>query len=106
MQRTIAIHAETARLDQLEEMRALDIEPSFFASHTFFWGDWHRDVVLGPERADHISPQRDTFDLGLHPSIHNESPVVPPDMIKLIWSAVTRRTRSNDILGPAERVSN
>ncbi len=105
MHRTIAIHAQTARLDQLKDMKALDIEPSFFASHTFYWGDWYREVTLGPARADRISPQRDAIDLGLRPTIHNDAPVVPPDMIRLIWSAVTRRTRSNDILGPGERVT-
>ncbi|MBS0475439.1 MAG: amidohydrolase family protein, partial [Proteobacteria bacterium] len=105
LRRTIAIHSQTVRLDQLKAMKELDIEPTFFASHTFYWGDWHREVVLGAERADHISPQRDAFDLGLHPTIHNDSPVVPPDIIRLIWSATTRRTRSNDILGPEERVT-
>lgn len=105
LRRTIAIHSQTARRDQLEQMKALDIEPTFFASHTFYWGDWHREVVLGPERADHISPQKTAFDLGLHPTIHNDTPVVPPDVIRLIWSAATRRTRSGDILGPSERVT-
>jgi predicted amidohydrolase YtcJ len=105
LKRTIAIHSQTARLDQLQAMKQLDIEPTFFASHTYYWGDWHREVTLGPIRADRISPQRDAFDAGLRPTIHNDSPVVPPDMIRLIWSAVTRRTRSHDILGPAERVS-
>jgi hypothetical protein len=37
--RTIAIHAQVTRPDQLEAMKALDIQPSFFASHTWFWGD-------------------------------------------------------------------
>lgn len=105
LKRTIAIHAQTARLDQLKAMKQLDIEPSFFANHTFFWGDWHREVTLGPVRADRISPQRDAFDIGLRPTIHNDAPVVPPNMIRLIWSAVTRRTRSDDILGPQERVT-
>ncbi len=105
LHRTIAIHSQTARIDQLKAMKDLDIEPSFFAAHTFYWGDWHREVTLGLPRAEHISPQRDAFDLGLRPTIHNDSPVVPPDMIRLIWSAVTRRTRSNDILGPEERVT-
>lgn len=105
LKRTIAIHSQTVRLDQLQAMKQLDIEPSFFASHTYYWGDWHREVTLGPDRADRISPQRDAFDVGLRPTIHNDSPVVPPDMIRLIWSAATRRTRSNDILGPKERVT-
>ena len=29
-------------------MKALGVIPSFFPMHTFYWGDWHRDSVLGP----------------------------------------------------------
>lgn len=105
LHRTISIHAQTARLDQLQQMKELDIQPSFFAAHTFYWGDWHREVTLGPVRADRISPQRDAFDVGLRPTIHNDSPVVPPDIIHALWSATTRRTRSDDILGPEQRVT-
>ena len=105
LRRTIAIHAQTARSDQLREMKALDIEPSFFASHTYFWGDWHRQEVLGPARADRISPQRESIDLGLRPTIHNDSPVVPPNILRLVWSAATRQTRSDYVLGPAQRIT-
>lgn len=103
--RSIAIHNQVVRPEQLAEMKALDIQPSFFANHTYYWGDWHREVALGPQRADFISPQASAIALGLRPSIHNDSPVVPPDMMRLVWSAVNRRTQSGDILGPLERVS-
>lgn len=103
--RTVAIHNQVVTAQQLARQRELGIQPSFFAAHTFFWGDWHRDVALGPERADFISPQRAALDLGLTPTTHNDAPIIPPDMMRLIWSSVTRRTRSGDILGPAQRVS-
>ena len=103
--RTIAIHSQVVRREQLEEMKRLDIQPSFFASHTWYWGDWHRDVALGPMRADFISPQASAWAVGLRPTAHNDSPVVPPDMMRLIWSSVNRRTQSGDILGPMERIS-
>ena len=32
-------------------------------------------------------------------NLHNDSPVVPPDMMRLVWCAVERRTRSGQILG-------
>jgi predicted amidohydrolase YtcJ len=102
--RTIAIHAQVTRPDQLAEMKKLDIQPSFFANHTWYWGDWHRDVALGPKRADFISPQASAWAAGLRPTAHNDSPVVPPDMMRLIWSSVNRRTQSGDILGPLERI--
>ncbi len=103
--RTIAIHNQVVTREQLNEMKALDIQPSFFANHTFYWGDWHRDVALGPKRADFISPQASAWAIGLRPSAHNDSPVVPPDIMRLVWSSVNRRTQSGDILGPLERIS-
>jgi predicted amidohydrolase YtcJ len=103
--RTIAIHNQIVRREQMDEMLALDIQPSFFANHTWYWGDWHRDVALGPARADFISPQATAWGIGLRPTAHNDSPVVPPDIMRLIWSSVNRRTQSGDILGPLERIS-
>ncbi len=103
--RTIAIHNQVVQLDQLKEMKTLDIQPSFFANHTFYWGDWHRDVALGAKRADFISPQATAWSLGLRSTAHNDSPVVPPDIMRLVWSSVNRRTQSGDILGPLERIS-
>ncbi len=103
--RTIAIHNQVVQRDQLEAMKVLDIQPSFFANHTFYWGDWHREVALGAKRADFISPQATAWALGLRPTAHNDSPVVPPDILRLVWSSVNRRTQSGDILGAMERVS-
>ncbi|MDH4384104.1 MAG: amidohydrolase [Caulobacter sp.] len=103
--RTIAIHAQVVRPEQLTDFKTLDIQPSFFASHTWFWGDWHREVALGPARGDFISPQASAWQVGLRPTAHNDSPVVPPDIMRLLWSSVNRRTQSGDILGPRERIS-
>jgi predicted amidohydrolase YtcJ len=103
--RTIAIHNQVVRREQMDAMKALDIQPTFFANHTWYWGDWHRDVALGAKRADFISPQATAWAIGLRPTAHNDSPVVPPDIMRLIWSSVNRRTQSGDILGPAERIS-
>ncbi len=103
--RTIAIHNQVVQLDQLKAMKDLDIQPSYFANHTYYWGDWHRDVALGVKRAEFISPQATAWALGLRPTAHNDSPVVPPDILRLVWSSVNRRTQSGDILGPMERIS-
>jgi predicted amidohydrolase YtcJ len=103
--RTIAIHNQVVRPEQLRTMKALDIQPSFFANHTYYWGDWHRDVALGPKRAAYISPQASAWAIGLRPSAHNDSPVAPPDIMRLVWSSVNRVTLSGKMLGPAERIS-
>ena len=103
--RTVVIHAQTMRRDQVAQLNQNSMMPSYFAAHTFYWGDWHRDSVLGPERGSRISPIASTVELGVPYTIHNDSPVVPPDMMLLLWCAVNRITRSGQVLGAAERVS-
>lgn len=103
--RTVMIHAQTVRYDQIDTMRTENVMPSYFVTHTFFWGDWHRDSVLGEKRSARISPLQTTRAKGVPFTVHNDAPVVPPDMMRLVWSAVTRETRSGEVLGPAERVS-
>ena len=104
-QRPVVIHAQAARQDQLEEMAAAGILPSFFAAHPFYWGDWHRDAILGPERAAFISPLAAAKALGIPYTVHNDPPVVPPDVIRLLWVSVNRETRSGQVLGEEQRAS-
>ena len=101
--RSVAIHAQLARPDQLDRMRELGVLPSFYAVHPFFWGDWHR-LSFGDERASFISPLRSALDRGIPITIHNDSPVVPPDIMRLVSIAVNRETRSGYVLGPDQRV--
>lgn len=102
--RTVVIHAQTMRRDQVARLTENSMMPSYFVAHTFYWGDWHRDSVLGPERGSRISPLATTLGLGVPYTVHNDSPVVPPDMMLLLWCAVNRVTRSGQVLGPEERV--
>lgn len=103
--RPVAIHAQTARADQLDAMKELGIIPSFFTMHTFYFGDYHRDSSLGPERAANISPEGWALARGLRFTSHHDAPVVFPNSIRVLASQVTRLTRSGQVLGPDQRVS-
>ena len=103
--RTIMIHAQTVREDQLDLMKELEIIPSYFSTHTFYWGDWHRDSVFGQDRAMRISPTKSTLNRDMPFTVHNGAPVVPPDMIRLLWSSTNRITRSGKILGDQQKIS-
>ncbi len=103
--RTVMIHAQTAREDQIDDMLAAGIMPSYFSAHTFYWGDWHRDSVFGKERAERISPLRSSVDKGLKFTTHNDTPVVPADMLRLLWASVNRQTRSGKTLGAAQKIT-
>ena len=87
--RTVIIHAQLMRKDQLEKTKELGLLPSYYSAHPFFWGDWHRQS-FGEERAAFISPAAETVKMQIPFSIHNDSPVVPPDMMRLMWVAVNR----------------
>ena len=43
-------------------------------THTWFWGDIHRDMVAGPERAAHISPRKAALDKGITFALHKRHP--------------------------------
>ena len=103
--RNVVIHAQTARMDQLDSMKSLGLMPSFFGMHCFYWGDWHRDETLGPARAERISPAHSAIRRGMIFTQHHDSPVAQPSAIRILSSVVTRRTRSGDILGADERIS-
>ena len=92
------------REDQLHKVKDLGLIPSYYAAHPFFWGDWHRKS-FGEARAAFISPVARTNELGIPHTIHNDSPVVPPNMMRLLWIATNRETRSGFVLGPDQRAS-
>lgn len=102
--RSVTIHAQLAREDQLDEMKRLGIVPSYFAAHPFFWGDWHRKS-FGDDRAMRISPLRSSINRDLPFTIHNDAPIVPPDIMLLIEVAVGRKTREGVVLGEDQRAT-
>jgi predicted amidohydrolase YtcJ len=102
--RPVLIHGQVAREDQVEAMGGLGIVPSFFPMHTFYWGDWHRDSVLGPERAENISPCQWALRRGMMFTTHHDAPVANPDSMRVLSATVTRVTRSGRVLGPDQRV--
>ncbi len=102
--RSVIIHAQLIRPDQLDRLPALGIIPSYYAVHPFFWGDWHQRS-FGEQRAAFISPLRATLEREIPFTIHNDAPVVPPDMMRLIAIAVNRETRGGHVLGPDQRLT-
>jgi len=102
--RSVIIHAQLIRPDQLDRVKDLGIVPSYYSVHPFFWGDWHR-LSFGDARASFISPVRATIDRGIPFTVHNDSPIVPPDIMRLVAITVNRETRSGLILGPDQRAT-
>ena len=102
--RTVLIHGQYLRADQIPELVRLGIFPSLYPMHTFYWGDWHSSSVAGPELAKFISPTGTLHRAGIKFSIHSDAPVTFPNAMRILHSATNRVTRSGVILGPEERL--
>ena len=100
----ILIHSQMAREDQVARMKDLGVTPSFFTAHTWYWGDRHRDIFIGPERAAVISPSKWALDHGVRFSSHLDTPVTPMLPLQAVWSQVHRITYGGDVLGPEQRI--
>ncbi len=102
--RHIIIHCQTVREDQLNKMEALGIIPSFFVTHTYFWGDRHWDIFLGPERTSRLNPCGSAMIRKMPFTCHNDTYVTPIDPLLSVWSAVNRISEQGRVIGQEFRV--
>ncbi len=103
--RHLLIHCQTASPEQVAKMKKLDVVPSFFVNHVYYWGDRHESIFLGPERAARISPLATAIREGLLFSLHSDLPVTPVDPFFSMSCAVNRITRDGKVLGEKECIS-
>ena len=102
--RTLSIHSQFIRRDQIDKFVQYRIIPSFFTLHTFYFADTHiRNRGLA--QASFLSPMHTAIGKGLRPSNHTDFNVVPLDQMFVVWSAVNRISRSGLLIGGDERVS-
>lgn len=97
-------HAQAATAGQLQEMAHLGVLPSFFVNHVYYYGDRHRDWYLGPARGARISPLAEALRYGLRFSLHSDAPVTALNPLATMRTAVERRTREGQVLGPEMRI--
>jgi predicted amidohydrolase YtcJ len=102
--RPLIIHAQMTRKDQINRMAELGVTPSFFSAHTYYWGDRHAAIFMGPERAANMSPARWALDAGVRFSSHLDTPVTPMLPLQAVWSQVERESTGGVVIGPAQRI--
>lgn len=102
--RAVMVHAQLVRKDQLKRMADIGMIPSFFVAHTYYWGDIHLKN-FGEERGSQISPVKDAVDLKMKYTFHQDTPVVPPDMMRTISTAVNRVSKTGQRIGKNQCVS-
>ncbi len=100
------IHCQYVRQDQFDRIKKMgNIGMTFMTPHVYFWGDMHRDVLLGPERAPKINSINSAIERAIPYAIHNDPPVTPPNALHSMWVAVNRQTLSGKVLGAEERIT-
>jgi predicted amidohydrolase YtcJ len=102
--RTVIIHSQIMRPDQMNAYKKYNMLPSFFTNHTYYWGDVHI-ANLGKERASYLSPLRAAFDQGIMATNHTDNIVTPMDQMFLLWTSVNRISRNGVVVGEAQRIT-
>jgi len=102
--RPLIIHAQMTRLDQIVRMAAMGVTPSFYSAHTYYWGDRHAAIFMGPERASNMSPAKWALDAGVRFSSHMDTPVLPMLPLQAVWSQVERKSSSGAVIGEHQRI--
>jgi predicted amidohydrolase YtcJ len=99
--RVIMVHAQTVREDQLARMQLLNVHPTFFSAHIYFWGDLHKELFLGPKRANRMNPAGSALKRNLKFTLHIDSPAALVGnlegintFLQTVEAAVTRQTKS------------
>lgn len=101
--RPVMIHAQLIGIDQIKLLKEYNIIPSFFIAHIFYWGDVHIKN-FGFERASKISPANSALKNDVLFTLHQDSPVIEPNMFETIWCAVKRTTKNKVLLGNDEKI--
>lgn len=102
--RSVLIHGQYVREDQLDDFKELDIIASLYPLHTFYWGDWHKEII-GDSLGDKISPTRTALNKGLKLTIHTDAPVALPNLMRMVGISVERKSRSGEVIGANEKLT-
>lgn len=89
---------------QFRRAARLGISVTFFMTHVYYWGDVMKRDLFGAAIAERWAACRSAQNAGVRFSLHNDSAASPVKPLLNIQTALTRKTRSGDVLGAAERV--
>ena len=98
-------HCQMAHDAHFRRMARLGICANLFANHLYYWGDQHRALTMGPERAERVDAAGTARRLGVPFSIHSDAPVTHLAPLFTAWCAANRVTASGRVLGEAERLA-
>ena len=97
-------HCQLADEAQFRRMKALGMGVNLFANHHYYWGEQHRAITVGPERAERMNACRSALDAGVPFAVHSDAPITPLAPLFTAWCAVNRLSASGRVLGEHQRI--
>lgn len=98
-------HCQMADAAQFARMARLGMCVNLFANHLYYWGDAHRELTMGPDRAMRMDACGTALAAGVPLAIHSDAPITPLGPLFTAWCAVNRLTSTGQKLGEAECIS-
>ena len=87
----------------MDRIRSLGLVPVLGVPFVYELGDYYIDI-LGQDRLDCMYPQKSLLERGIICPLSSDTPVIDPNPMHGIYSAVTRKTQSGQSVSPAETV--
>ncbi len=98
-------HCQLADAAQFRRIAKLGLSVNLFANHHFYWGEEHRRLTVGPERAERMNAARTALDEGVPLAVHSDAPITPLAPLFTAWCAVNRLTSAGRVQGEYEKIN-
>ena len=99
-------HCQMASRSDFRRMKNMGVGVNLFANHLYYWGDAHRTITMGPERAARLDDCGGALAEGVPLAIHSDAPVTALAPLFTAWCAVNRLSSGGVTLGgEAEKIS-
>ena len=95
-------HCGLITQDQISLAVKLGVTLTFYVDHLYYWGGALRDSIIGPERAERFAPVGLATKCGHQWTLHQDAPCTPTNPFLCMKTAITRKTKEGDVLGPKE----
>ncbi|HIV66184.1 MAG TPA: amidohydrolase [Candidatus Mailhella excrementigallinarum] len=86
-------------------MKKQHLFSSYFIDHVYFWGDRHRNIFMGPGRANNMSPVGWSIYYDQPYGFHSDTFVTPIHPLRSVQTAVTRLSAPTPLSGGGTLIS-
>lgn len=90
--------------EYVNQMKMMNITPSFHINHLLYYGDFLETEILGKERTQLIFPIQSFATTGIPFSLHADMPQFIPNPLQLASSAVNRTTINGKVINAAQKI--